>query len=115
MKHFIGLLVVLFISATASAENWPSWRGPDQNGVGPKGPFPTTWSADSNIAWKITLPGSGSSTPVVWEENIVLTTTENGANLTLCLDRDGKENGAAKPVQRRRENTKKRVVATLRR
>ncbi|MCS5632101.1 MAG: pyrrolo-quinoline quinone, partial [Pirellulaceae bacterium] len=91
MKHFIGLLVVLFISATASAENWPSWRGPDQNGVGPKGPFPTTWSADSNIAWKITLPGSGSSTPVVWDENIVLTTTENGANITLCLDRNGKE------------------------
>jgi outer membrane protein assembly factor BamB len=91
MKQFIGLLVVLFFSAVASAENWPSWRGPHQNGVGPKGPFPTTWSADSNIAWKIKLPGRGSSTPVVWDKNIVLTTTENGANLTLCLDRSGKE------------------------
>ena len=39
MKQFIGVLVVLFFSAAASAENWPSWRGPDQNGVGPKGPF----------------------------------------------------------------------------
>jgi outer membrane protein assembly factor BamB len=39
-----------------------------------RGDAPTTWSDNSNIKWKTTIPGRGFSTPVIWGEKIFLTT-----------------------------------------
>ena len=91
MTRLSSLLFLILLSTAALGENWPSWRGPNQNGVGPRGPFPTTWSDTEHVAWKVRLPGSGSSTPVVWEDNIILTATAEASNVVLCLDRTGKE------------------------
>jgi outer membrane protein assembly factor BamB len=43
------------------------------------------------VLWKIDLPGKGASTPVVWENRIILTCAIDGKNGVLCLDRDGKQ------------------------
>ena len=59
-----GLLFL--VTSIASADNWPSWRGPPLNGVAPQGTYPVTWSATKNVAWKLKLPGKGTSTPIVW-------------------------------------------------
>ncbi|REK09914.1 MAG: hypothetical protein DWQ37_17570 [Planctomycetota bacterium] len=55
-------------------ENWPRWRGPLATGVAPLGNPPTHWDEDTNIKWKIKLPGDSTATPVVWGEKIFLTT-----------------------------------------
>lgn len=55
-------------------ESWPQWRGPLANGVAPHASPPLTWSEDSNVRWKIELPGQGLSTPIVWGDRIFLTT-----------------------------------------
>ncbi|MFK7820099.1 MAG: PQQ-binding-like beta-propeller repeat protein [Planctomycetaceae bacterium] len=54
---------------------WPQFRGPLGTGEAPQADPPTEWSEDRNIRWKIPLPGLGHSTPVVWGEQIFVTTS----------------------------------------
>jgi outer membrane protein assembly factor BamB len=51
---------------------------------------PTTWSETENIAWKVAIPGSGWSSPVVADGQIWLTTaTDDGRSLrAVCIDRE---------------------------
>jgi len=53
---------------------WGQWRGPEANGVSRTATPPTVWSETENIKWKIEIPGRGSSSPVVWEDKVFLTT-----------------------------------------
>ena len=62
-------------SASAGAKaNWPQWRGPLASGVAPLADPPTTWSEDANVRWKVKLPGSGTSTPIIWNDVVFVTT-----------------------------------------
>ncbi|MFP6597085.1 MAG: PQQ-binding-like beta-propeller repeat protein [Candidatus Hydrogenedentota bacterium] len=74
-RHPLRLVIVgLLISGIASAENWPEWRGSTSNGLANGNP-PITWSETKNIKWKVPVPGSASSTPVVWGDKIFVTTS----------------------------------------
>lgn len=77
MKRIVALLFLAFsafvsIAAEPSpSENWPTWRGPNSNGVAPKEANPpTSWDEKTNIKWKTPLSGKGSATPVVWGDQI---------------------------------------------
>jgi len=59
--------------AAGSDAHWPRWRGPLDTGESPDADPPVEWSADSNIRWKLELPGRGHSSPVVWGDRIFLT------------------------------------------
>jgi outer membrane protein assembly factor BamB len=61
-----------------AAENWPQWRGPGGQGVSREAEVPLEWAPDRNITWKVALPGSGQSSPVVWGNRIFLTTAIEG-------------------------------------
>jgi len=54
--------------------SWPQWRGPLGTGVAPNTRPPLEWSETKNVRWKTALPGKGHSTPVVWGDQIFLTT-----------------------------------------
>jgi hypothetical protein len=74
------MVCVLLIGAScAIAQNWPQWRGPEGNGLAPGKKLPAEWGPDKNIAWKVALPGSGWSQPIVWDNKIFVTAavTEN--------------------------------------
>ena len=74
------MVCVLLIGAScAIAQDWPQWRGPESNGLAPQKKLPTEWGVGKNIAWKVALPGSGWSQPIVWDNKIFITTavTEN--------------------------------------
>lgn len=58
----------------AAQRNWPQWRGPLANGVAPLGDPPAQWSETSNVKWKFTIPGFGTSTPVIWENQVFIQT-----------------------------------------
>lgn len=75
------LLAGLFAAGGASVlagENWPQWRGPGGQGISTEPAVPTEWQPDRNIAWKVALPGSGHSSPVVWGNRIYLTAAVEG-------------------------------------
>ncbi len=74
----IGMILLALLAFDAIADtaedNWPNWRGPNADGIAPKGNPPVTWSETENIKWKVEIPGRGSSTPVVWGDKIFLQT-----------------------------------------
>ena len=59
-------LLVLPAAAEDGDHYWPQWRGPMGTGAAPHANPPVEWSETENIRWKIALPGSGHSTPIVW-------------------------------------------------
>lgn len=70
------LLVLVFLTVTLRAQNWPSFRGENALGVADKAFPPTTWDAGSskNIRWKTAIPGLAHSSPVVWGDRLFITT-----------------------------------------
>ena len=82
------ICLALFISVLAiQAAHWNQFRGPEGTGH-TKADLPITWSEKENVAWKTAIPGRGWSSPVLWENQIWLTTaTPDGKQLTVvCLD-----------------------------
>ncbi len=69
---------------------WPRWRGPADSGNAAFADCPEKWSKDDGHLWKVTLPGIGCSTPVVWGDHILLTSTQDGQDLALAYDWTGK-------------------------
>ncbi len=55
----------------AIAKQWPHWRGPSANGAAsPEAKPPVRWDTKTNIKWVAPLPGEGSATPVVWDDQL---------------------------------------------
>jgi outer membrane protein assembly factor BamB len=82
-------LLGLILESNAIAENWPQFRGPDNQGVSVEKSAPLSWSPTENIQWKVEIPGEGWSSPIVWGNHIFVTTaTNNGVSCrVLCIDR----------------------------
>ena len=59
--------------AGEGAKYWPRWRGPSGQGQVAAGQYTDTWNAKSG-AWRVTVPGRGNSSPIVWGDRIFLTT-----------------------------------------
>src|SRR5262245_15865068 len=68
------LLLVPVFEVFASADDWPSWRGPAGTGVTSETGLPEQWSESGGLAWRIKLPGTGVSTPVIAGPHLFVTT-----------------------------------------
>ncbi len=75
----------------AAAGCWPGWRGENCSGVAADKNLPTQWSTSRGIRWKAGLPGRGNSSPVVWGDDVIITSAVGegeGSQLVICaLDR----------------------------
>jgi outer membrane protein assembly factor BamB len=73
-------LFALMVAASASAQNWPSFRGPGASGVSDGQNLPVQWDAQrrDNVRWKTELHGLAHSSPVVWSDRVFLTTAISG-------------------------------------
>jgi outer membrane protein assembly factor BamB len=69
----------------AGERYWPRWRGPSGQGVVEDTGYPDTWSDTVNVRWKTAVPGSGHSSPIVWDDRIFLTTSQNGGRRVSIL------------------------------
>jgi outer membrane protein assembly factor BamB len=87
----LSLLAGCLLVPSARADNWPSWRGPTQDGVSKETNIPTEWGETKNLAWKLPLPGRGASTPVIWGDRIFLTSMDGQDVVLLCASTAGKE------------------------
>lgn len=84
------LLLALGLGA-AQAENWPQWRGPNNDGVSHEKGVPTEWGAEKNVAWKLAMPGEGCSTPAVWGDRLFLTAQSGKRVVLWCVSTAGKK------------------------
>ena len=55
-------------------KNWPNWRGPLETGASQYGNPPAEFSETKNIKWKTAIPGKGHSTPIIWGDQLIVTT-----------------------------------------
>ncbi len=87
MRTFI-LLAALATSATA-ADNWPGFRGPTGDGVSTAKNIPTTWSETQNVVWKVPVHDKGWSSPVVWGNQVWVTTAQADGKkfFAVCFDK----------------------------
>ena len=82
------------LAGTVTAENWPTWRGPAANGVAPDSNPPTEFSESKNVQWKTKVPGSGSSTPVIWGDQVfVITAEKTGKKVAAAAGGESRERG----------------------
>lgn len=60
---------------------WPGFRGPSASGVADGQGAATTWNAETgeHIAWKTPIPGLANSAPVIWGDQVFVTTAVSGA------------------------------------
>ncbi|MCH2201540.1 MAG: PQQ-binding-like beta-propeller repeat protein [Fuerstiella sp.] len=87
MRMILTLLITLNASLMAQ-DNWSQFRGPTADGHA-RGHLPLNWNSKTNIAWKTKIHDLGWSSPVIWENQVWLTTAlKNGRKLfAICLDR----------------------------
>lgn len=83
MKRTLAILALIVAGGFASTfaappanwqKNWPEWRGPMASGYAPEAEPPLEWSETKNVKWKVPIPGSGTSTPIVWDNRVFILT-----------------------------------------
>ncbi len=83
--------LMLASSTTWAAEDWPQFRGPTAQGISTAKNVPIEWSTSKNVAWKLDIPGTGWSSPVLAGGRLYLTAAVDGGNApptlrALCID-----------------------------
>jgi outer membrane protein assembly factor BamB len=63
------------VSPTSERPSWPTFRGPGASGVADGQHLPDSWSVETgeNIRWRVSIPGLGHSSPIVWGDRIFIT------------------------------------------
>ncbi len=86
----LALLLSLTVHAAFAADNWPQFRGPSGDGRSDASGLPTEFGEGKNVKWKAPVHGKAWSSPVVWGNQVWVTTaTEDGKSLgVMCLDKE---------------------------
>jgi len=87
-----GLPLALLLSTNVSligGENWPQFRGPNGNGIADARSLPIKWSETENIRWKVAIHGKAWSSPVIWGNQVWMTTANADGKefFAVCVDR----------------------------
>src|SRR5579871_2530052 len=83
-----GLLlgsVLLLGTTTATAQDWPQWRGPNRDAHATGFKAPKTWPKELTQKWKITV-GDGVATPALVGEKLYVFAREENNEVTRCLE-----------------------------
>lgn len=84
MRLIVAVLLSCIITVSAIAENWPRFRGTNGSGIAANSNIPAQWSLD-DIAWTVDLPGTGDSSPVVWDGTVYITSANEGSNIFTII------------------------------
>ncbi len=78
------LLILTFLCASSiiatAQDRWPQFRGAQSMGVAEDANLPDKWSATENVAWKTDIPGIGWSSPIIWGNQVFLTSVINSGD-----------------------------------
>ena len=82
----LAALLFAGATATAQAQDWSRFRGPNGTGIVPDAGYPTEFGPDRNLKWRSAVR-PGKSSPVLSARHIFLTAYDEGALFTQCFDR----------------------------
>jgi len=82
------VMVAGLVGPALAAENWPQFRGPRGDGQSAAHGLPLTFGEGKNILWKTPVHGKAWSSPVIWDQQIWMTTASpDGSELgAMCID-----------------------------
>lgn len=106
MRNLLNTVVIVGVaaalqdtsSATEWSQYWPQWRGPAARGISATATPPLEWNETKNVRWKAPIPGSGTSTPIIWEDKVFLLTAIKSAPASAAAAGSGAEGGARSEV-----------------
>lgn len=90
MRLSLTLFATLALAGAALAgDNWPQFRGPNGEGKSDAKGLPLTWGEKENVVWKTPIHDKGWASPVVWGDQVWMTTAKaDGTELfAVCVDR----------------------------
>ncbi|MFC2090687.1 PQQ-binding-like beta-propeller repeat protein [Bacteroidota bacterium] len=92
IRRIFALSAILIFSPThqmyaQNQENWTHFRGSDLSGIA-TGTYPVEWNDSTNVVWKTLIEGRGWSSPVVYGNQVWLTSASpDGKDMfVVCLD-----------------------------
>ena len=80
-----ALRAVLPVALLAAEAHWPQFRGPSADGHAPGPATPLEWSDTRHVAWKVSIPGLGWSSPVVADGKVFVGQGSDGFGSTNGL------------------------------
>lgn len=85
---FIAFSFLISAAISQNADNWTHFRGSNLDGHATVKTAPLHWSDSTNIVWKAPVKGLGWSSPVVFGDQIWLTSAAKDGKefYTLCFD-----------------------------
>jgi outer membrane protein assembly factor BamB len=88
-KVFAAIVLLYLITTVAHSENWGHWRGPHFDGSSNEKNLPAEFSKTQNVKWSTALPGTSAASPIIWDEHVFLSSTDEKTKSlrALCLDR----------------------------
>lgn len=92
MAAVVRTIVLLWLSSCSAVslvagQQWDRFRGPNGAGESDAATIPTTWTI-KDYKWRIDLPGSGHSSPVVWSSQVYVTSAieADASRIVCCLN-----------------------------
>jgi len=81
-----ALLHGLLATTSLNAQEWTRFRGPNGTGVSDAQGIPESWT-EADYNWRVALPGSGHSSPVIWGDKVFVTSADpvSGTRWLICL------------------------------
>jgi outer membrane protein assembly factor BamB len=93
MRHLLLCsLIVVALAAEIVGEEWNRFRGPNGSGVSHAVGIPVSWT-EREYRFQIELPGTGNSSPVIWQQRLFVTAADikQSQRYLLCYSTsDGK-------------------------
>ena len=86
-RFIILQLTLIAVGVAVAGEQWWQFRGPKGNGHTLSEELPLTWNEATNVVWKVPIHDRGWSSPVLWGDQVWVTTaTRKGTALyALCV------------------------------
>lgn len=82
-QTLLAVCLLTTITTANASDTWTGFRGTGSN-ISSARDLPLKWSADQGIRWKQAVPGYGQSSPVIWKNQVFVTSIE-GPQQETCL------------------------------
>lgn len=115
MTHKRTILGIALATAGAladtQAEDWPNWRGPSGDGVAEGVRYPIQWDEETNVKWRVDLPGPGNSSPIISGSRVFISqpVADENRRTVMAFDRQTGETLWQKGVVYDKEETTHRT------
>lgn len=83
----LTVFTVLLSAPLVHSQEWTRFRGPNGSGINQRVSIPAVW-AEKDFRWKISLPGDGHSSPVLWGHQLFVTSADDSSAMrrVVCID-----------------------------